>query len=69
MEPCSQPATSSYPEPDESSPHLPTLLRRRHMLKNDIKMDLKQDVTKWSGFMWFRIGTSGGLGHLFIILC
>jgi len=31
--PCSQdPATGPYPEPDESSPHLPTLLLLRSIL-------------------------------------
>jgi hypothetical protein len=28
---------------------------------DNIKMDVKQDVVVWTGSIWLRIGTSGGL--------
>jgi hypothetical protein len=27
---------------------------------DNIKMDLRQDGVVWNGFIWLRIGTSGG---------
>jgi hypothetical protein len=35
------------------------LLRRRWA--NNIKIDLRQDGMVWTGSIWLRIGTSGGL--------
>jgi hypothetical protein len=34
-------------------------LRRRWV--DNIKMDLRYDVMVWTGSIWLRIGTSGGL--------
>jgi hypothetical protein len=33
--------------------------RRRGV--DNIKMDLRQDGMEWSGLIWLRIGTNGGL--------
>jgi hypothetical protein len=35
--------------------------RPRHRWMNNIKMDLRWDEVVWTGLVWFRIGTSGGL--------
>jgi hypothetical protein len=32
----------------------------RHILEDDIKIDLKWDTRTWSVFIWLRIGTGGG---------
>jgi hypothetical protein len=38
----------------------PTGRPRRRWVDN-IKMDLREDWMGWIGFIWLRIGTSGGL--------
>jgi hypothetical protein len=35
--------------------------RLRHRWKNNIKVDLKYGVKVWTGSIWLRIRTSGGL--------
>jgi hypothetical protein len=37
------------------------LVRPRHRWMDNIKMNLRQVGMVWTGFIWFRIGTSGGL--------
>jgi hypothetical protein len=39
------------------------LRRPRRMLEDNIKMDLREreDGVVWTGFIWLRISTSGGL--------
>jgi hypothetical protein len=44
-------------EPEGKRP----LGRPRRRLLNNIKMDLRKDWMVWIGFIWLRIGTSGGL--------
>jgi hypothetical protein len=38
-----------------------SLGRPRHRWVDNIKMDLRQDGLVWTGLIWLRIGTSGGL--------
>jgi hypothetical protein len=35
--------------------------RPRYRWEDDIKMDLREIGWVWIGFIWLRIGTSGGL--------
>jgi hypothetical protein len=35
--------------------------RQRRRWVDSIKIDLREDGMVWIGFMWLRIGTSGGL--------
>jgi hypothetical protein len=35
--------------------------RHRRRWEDNIKMDRREDGMVWTGFMWFRIGTSGEL--------
>jgi hypothetical protein len=35
--------------------------RSRRRWVDNIKIDLRQDEMVWTGSIWFRIGTSGGL--------
>jgi hypothetical protein len=35
--------------------------RRRHRWVDNIKIDFRQDRMVWTGLIWLRIGTSGGL--------
>jgi hypothetical protein len=35
--------------------------RPRHRWVNNIKMDLRWDGIVWTGSIWLKIGTSGGL--------
>jgi hypothetical protein len=35
--------------------------RPRRRWVDNIEMDLRQDESVWTGSMWLRIGTSGGL--------
>jgi hypothetical protein len=45
-------------KPEEKRP----LGRQRRSLVDNINMDLKgNDGMEWIGWIWFRIGTSGGL--------
>jgi hypothetical protein len=37
------------------------LARPRQRWMDNIKMDLRQDGVIWTGMIWFRIRTSGGL--------
>jgi hypothetical protein len=37
------------------------LRRSRRRWVDDIKMDLRSDGMVWTGLIWLRIGTSGGL--------
>jgi len=32
----------------------------RRRWEDNIKMDLKSGVTMWTGFIWLKLGTSGG---------
>jgi hypothetical protein len=38
-----------------------TTRKTKCMWVDNIKMDLKEDRVRWTGFSWLRIGTSGGL--------
>jgi hypothetical protein len=44
-------------KPEEKRP----LGRPRRRWVNSIKMDLRYDGVVWTGSIWFRIGTSGGI--------
>jgi hypothetical protein len=44
-------------KPDGKRP----LGRTRRRWADNIKIDLRQDGTVWTGSSWLRIGTSGGL--------
>jgi hypothetical protein len=35
--------------------------RPRHRWEDNIRMDLRWDAVVWTGLIWLRIGTSGGL--------
>jgi hypothetical protein len=35
--------------------------RPRHMWVDNIKMDLRSDSVVWTGLIWLRMGTGGGL--------
>jgi len=35
--------------------------RPRHRWEDNIKVDLKLCVRMWTGFIWLRIGCSGGI--------
>jgi hypothetical protein len=35
--------------------------RPRRRWEDNIKMDLREHGVVWTGLIWFRIGTSGGL--------
>jgi hypothetical protein len=35
--------------------------RFRRRWEDNIKMDIRQDWVVWTGLIWLRIGTSGGL--------
>jgi hypothetical protein len=38
-----------------------SLGRPRHRWEDNIRIDLREVVVVWSGLIWLRIGTSGGL--------
>jgi hypothetical protein len=44
-------------KPEEKRP----LERPRHRRVDNVKMDLREDGVVWTGLIWLRTGTSGGL--------